>query len=152
MGNARINTLEKYVTIIIIRSMYFWNCDCIYFQFICAFRFIVKRGKFVKYESKCTYERKEKKNDLWRFFLPTRRFIWKYKAFKSNRTRMIFLFFFFFCFKDNISSKANISVEEKGRRLYDNIKYFTFLKVVLTSKEEEEEEKRLLIRTREARF
>ena len=99
MGNARINTLEKYVTIIIIRSMYFWNCDCIYFQFICAFRFIVKRGKFVKYESKCTYERKEKKNDLWRFFLPTRRFIWKYKAFKSNRTRMIFLFFFSFVLK-----------------------------------------------------
>lgn len=99
MGNARINTLEKYVTIIIIRSMYFWNCDCIYFQFICAFRFIVKRGKFVKYESKCTYERKEKKNDLWRFFLPTRRFIWKYKAFKLNRTRMIFLFFFFLILK-----------------------------------------------------
>ena len=64
---------------------------------------------------------------------------------------MIFLFFFFF-FKEKFLPKANISAEEKGRRLYDNIKYFTSLKIVLTSKEEEEEEKRLLIRTREARF
>lgn len=70
-------------------------------------------------------------------------FIRKYKAFKSNRIHIRVIFILFL---KTISLKPG---EEKGRSLYDNIKYFTSFKVVLTSKEEK---KRLLIPTREARF
>lgn len=60
---------------------------------------------------------KEKKDDLRWFFFAIRCFIWKYKAIKSNRIRVIFIFFFF---KDNIS-KASRRKRKKAFTITLNI-------------------------------